>query len=100
MISPVKIWRNQKEITKMLGKIGTILAWTIIRVPPTGFMKQAPYPLALITFDDHTHIMVQVVDCDGSNLEIGTKVRLVVRKTIETTEDGIIPYGIKAKTIQ
>ena len=48
MISPVKIWRRQKEIRNKLGEKGRILAWTIIYVAGSDFKKYAPYPVAMV----------------------------------------------------
>jgi uncharacterized OB-fold protein len=48
MISPVKIWRNQKYVKGMIGKTGIIMSWTLIRVPPADFGYQAPYPVVIV----------------------------------------------------
>ncbi len=99
MISPVKIWRNQQHFTKLIGKTGIIVSWTMIRVPPDGFSEQAPYPLAIVRLDDGTHITAQVVDWDKHQLHSKQKMITVLRRTIETTADGVIPYGIKVKPL-
>lgn len=99
MISPVKIWRNQKHFTKLVGKTGIIISWTMIRVPPEGFSEQAPYPLALVELRDRTRIMVQIVDYNQEQLHPNQRVLTVIRRTIEETADGVIPYGIKAKPV-
>lgn len=96
MISPVKIWRNQKKITSLLGKRGTIVTWTFIRVPPAGYSNLAPYPVALILCEDKTMMTVQIVDWDTHHLKIGQTVQTVIRRAMKTNEDGIIPYGVKA----
>lgn len=99
MLSPVKIWRNQKHSTRLLGKRGTVLSWTIIRVPPDGFSEQAPYALALIRLEDDEHIMAQLVDIDFSEIHKNMKVQTCIRRGIEITADGVIPYGIKVKVL-
>ncbi len=99
MISPVKVWRNQKYVARMIGKTGTIISWTIIRVPPADFGYQAPYAVALVKLDDGESICAQVVDCQHQELAIGQKVISVVRRTIQSESDGVIPYGIKVKPI-
>lgn len=99
MISPVKIWRNQKHYSQLVGKTGSIVAWTMIRVPPDGFCDQAPYPLAVIVLDEGTRITAQVVDWEEEQLHTKQKVITVIRRTIDTTADGVIPYGIKVKPI-
>jgi len=99
MISPVKIWRNQKYIASRIGLIGKIISWSFIRVPPDGFSDQAPYPIAIVELENSERILSQVVDWDAQDLKHGQKVKTVVRRTIETTQDGVIPYGIKVKPI-
>jgi uncharacterized OB-fold protein len=99
MISPVKVWRNQKYVARMLGKTGVIRSFTVIRVPPADFGYQAPYPVALVVLDGGESICAQVVDFDSSELVVGQKVITVVRKTIQAQHDGVIPYGIKVKPI-
>ena len=97
--SPVKVWRNQKQITRAIGKIGTIVSWTIIRVPPGDFSDQAPYPVAIVLFDDGKRATVQVVDVDMQSLAIGQRVIAVVRRIQKPSADGIIPYGMKVTPI-
>ncbi len=99
MISPVKIWRNQKYIASRIGLIGKIISWSFIRVPPDGFSGQAPYPIAVVELEDGNRICSQIVDWEEDSLKIGLNVKTVVRRTIETTQDGVIPYGIKVKPI-
>lgn len=99
MLSPVKIWRNQKHIASQLGLVGKIISWSLIRVPPDGFSDQAPYPIAVVELENGSRILSQVVDWKTDSLKHGQKVKTVVRRTIEATQDGVIPYGIKVKPI-
>jgi uncharacterized OB-fold protein len=98
MNSPVKIWRNQKYITKMLGREGTIVSWTIVRVPPAGFSHLAPYPVVIVELGGE-RITAQLVDWMPEDLRVGKKVRIVVRKISEPSTEGIIPYGIKVRPL-
>ncbi|MBI5614579.1 OB-fold domain-containing protein [Candidatus Gottesmanbacteria bacterium] len=98
MISPVKIWRNQKKISSLRGSEGVIVSWTMIRVPPSGFSSQAPYPVALVQLQK-SRIVCQLVDWDTKDLHSGQKVTLVIRRVIESPDDGVIPYGVKAKPV-
>jgi uncharacterized OB-fold protein len=101
MQSPVKIWRNQKNIQKLVGKTGSIIAWTTIRVPQAGFAHFAPYPIVLVDLaGDKQRVMLQLVDYDPADLRAGGTVELVVRRIMEPTSDDVIPYGIKAKPIK
>jgi uncharacterized protein len=97
--SPVKIWRNQKHIANTLGGEGKIVSWTIIRVPPAGFSNFAPYPVAVVDLVKNGRITAQLVDWTESDLAVGRKVRVVVRRICEPTMEGVIPYGLKVKPI-
>lgn len=99
MHSPVKVWRNQKRIASSIGKIGTILSWTTIRVPPGDFTDQAPYPVALIALADGSRIVCQLVDYEQQHLVAGQRIITVIRRVMHPDADGIIPYGIKAKPL-
>jgi uncharacterized OB-fold protein len=100
MTSPIKIWRDQKNISDLLGKRGEIISWTIVRQPPAGFEAQAPYAMALVLLEDGQTIMAQIVDYSDKDLESGKKVATVVRREKIADNDGIIPYGIKVKFIR
>lgn len=93
-ISPVKIWRNQKKIKTLLGKEGSIISFTIIRVPPAGFEDQAPYAVAVIKIGKE-HQVGQLVDIDVDLIKIGQKVVSVLRRVRSPEGDGVIPYGVK-----
>jgi len=95
MISPVKIWRRQKEIRHLLGKNGRIITWTKILTPPPDFKKYAPYPVVLVKFDDGDKAFGQLVDYKEEDLKPGKKVKAVLRKIRQGTKDGVIAYGIK-----
>ena len=97
MNSPVKIWRNQKNIANLLGREGILLSWTIVRVPPTGFSDLAPYPVVIVELTGGKRITAQLVDWGNGDLTFGTKVKVVVRRVSEPPSEGIIPYGIKVK---
>jgi uncharacterized OB-fold protein len=97
--SPVKIWRNQKYIANMLGREGVIVSWTVIRVPPGGFSSFAPYPVVVVDLAGDGRITAQLVDWMESDLAVGRRVRVVVRRISEPTTEGIIPYGIKVKPV-
>ena len=60
MISPIKIWRRQKEIRKNLGKKGKVLVWTKIYTPGSDFKKYAPYPVVLVELESKEKIYGQL----------------------------------------
>lgn len=99
MLSPVKIWRNQKNTARLLGKTGKVLTWTVVRVPPEGFSNEAPYPVVVVELTDKTRITAQMVDCDMRHIYSGQQVITVLRRIAEPDADGVIPYGIKVKPV-
>lgn len=99
MISPVKVWRNQKNIARLLGKTGKVATWTIIRVPPGDFTDQAPYPVVLVDLEGGERIQAQLVGSDAKHLHIGQAVRTVIRRVTRPDPDGVIPYGIKVNPL-
>lgn len=99
MNSPVKIWRNQKKLTKLLQKHGRIISWAIIRMPAADFVSQAPYPVVIVTLDNGRTIVAQLVDWEDKNLQVGQKVKTVVRKITDVGTEGIIRYVVKVKPI-
>lgn len=99
MISPIKIWRRQKEIRNILNKKGKILTWTKIFTPGTHFKKYAPYPVVLVELENKEKVYGMLVDYIDSDLKIGTKVVSILRKVREPSNEGVIAYGIKFKPI-
>ena len=99
MISPIKVWRNQKHIRELLGKQGKIVSYTVIRVAPAGFSTQAPYPVIIVALTDNTKVIGQLVDWQVQHLKGGQRVEAVVRRIYTSDSSGIIPYGIKFKPV-
>jgi len=83
----------------MLGQEGVVVSWTIVRVPPTGFSSVAPYPVVIVDLVGGGRITAQLVDWSNDDLVVGASVQVVLRRTSEPTDEGIIPYGIKVKPI-
>lgn len=81
----------------MLGREGLIVSWTIVRVPPAGFSNLAPYPVVVADMAGGGRITAQLVDWMESDLAVGKRVRVVVRRISEPSSEGIIPYGVKVK---
>lgn len=96
--SPVKLWRNQKKISSLIGLTGEIISATTIFVPPSGFEDQAPYIVVLVKLEKGTTIG-QLVGGSFQNDIIGAKVKAVLRKTAKADAEGVIPYGIKFRLI-
>lgn len=99
MISPVKVWRRQKEIRELLGKTGKIVTWTKIFVAPLQFKKYAPFPVVLVEFEDGRRLYGQLVDFEEADLRSGKKVISILRKVRQASGEGVIAYGIKFKPL-
>lgn len=99
MISPVKIWRHQKEIADLLGKEGRVVSWTMVRVPPAGYEQEAPYPVVLVEIENGQRLVGQLVDWQREDLKIGQKVKVVYRRIRKPEAEGVIPYGLKFRPI-
>lgn len=99
MTSPVKIWRNQKKLSILIGKKGKVVSWTYIRIPPAGFENQAPYPVALIKLENGKMIIAQMVDYREKDLKFGQKVVAIIRRTMQTASGDVIPYGVKVRPL-
>jgi uncharacterized OB-fold protein len=86
---------NRKFEKTKLSDSGTILTFTIIRVPPHQFEDQAPYAVGIAELDDGVRLTAQIVDCDSGVLKVGMRVRIEFRKIYEEGEAGVIYYGYK-----
>lgn len=98
MNSPVTIWRDHKNLHNYLNKVGKIVVWTKILVPPAGFEHEAPYIVGIIQFSDE-RLPLQIVDCDEKDLKINQKVITVVRKIGKAKSEDVIEYGVKVKLL-
>jgi len=78
-----------------LPEKGSLISFTIVRNPPLGFERNAPYALGLIELEDGTKITAQITDVELDDLRIGMPVESVFRKVSEDGDAGIIRYAIK-----
>ncbi len=100
MVSPVKIWRRQKKIRQILGKKGKIITLTKVYVAGSDFKKYAPYYLVLVELEDKKKIIAQLVESEDDKDLFGKKVKVILRRIREISEEDVIPYGIKVKIIE
>jgi len=82
-----------------LSETGEVVTWTVIRSPPVGYEKYAPYVVALIELDDGMRLLSQVVDVDPAEVKTGLRVEAVFRKVKEDGPSGIIYYGYKFRPV-
>lgn len=78
-----------------LPGVGRLLAFTLVRSPPTGFEEMAPYIVGVVELEDGTRIFSQITDCDVEDLRVGMEVEQVVRKIASDEDSKLIVYGYK-----
>jgi hydroxymethylglutaryl-CoA synthase len=78
-----------------LAREGTVHTYVVNQTMPAPFV--APLPIAVIDLDDGARVMLQAIG-DGTDIEIGTRVRLVLRKYAH--ERGVPVYGFKARVVK
>lgn len=93
--TPVKQWRRQKDVSLVIGQVGSILSFTLIRVAAKGFGKESPYPVVIVKMENGKKIIGQLVDWDDEHLKKGQRVRAVLRKLTPDHTENIIAYVIK-----
>jgi hydroxymethylglutaryl-CoA synthase len=71
---------------------GSVHTYVVNHTMPAPFV--APLPIAVLDMDDGARLMLQVIG-DGSDVEIGRRVELVLRKYAH--ERGVPVYGFKAR---
>lgn len=75
-----------------LARAGQVHTYVVNHTMPAPFV--APLPIAVLDMDDGARLMLQVVG-DGSDLAIGGRVELVLRRYAH--ERGVPVYGFKAR---
>jgi hydroxymethylglutaryl-CoA synthase len=77
-----------------LARGGSVHTYVINHTMPAPFV--APLPIAVLDMEDGARLMLQVIG-DGTDVGIGTQVRLVLRKYAH--ERGVPVYGFKARPV-
>ena len=75
-----------------LSRGGRVHTFVVNQTMPAPFV--APLPIAVLDMDDGSRLMLQAIG-DGTDIEIGTRVELVLRKYAH--ERGVPVYGFKAR---
>jgi len=88
--------RSEEVEALQLSPRGQVVTATVIHVPPDELMPQAPYALAVVETPEGARLMVQVVDCDPTEVRPGTAVGLEFRRVRREGHGGILCYGHKA----
>ena len=82
-----------------LPEAGKVVSWTVIRSPPEGYEKYAPYVVGLIELDDGMRLLSQLTDVAPEQVKSGMKVEAILRKVKEDGQAGIIQYGYKFRPV-
>jgi Predicted nucleic-acid-binding protein containing a Zn-ribbon len=74
---------------------GEVYSYTVVHDGLEPFKFQLPYILAMIKTDEGPLVTGQIVDADPSEVKIGSRVRVTLRRIREEGKTGIIQYGYK-----
>lgn len=78
-----------------LTRRGVVVTSTVIHVPPSDFLMEAPYAVAVVETPEGARLMTQVVDCDPTQVLPGMDVELEFRLIRKEGRSGILCYGHK-----
>jgi uncharacterized OB-fold protein len=90
--------REGKIVVHKLSGEGTVYTYTVVRTPPQAFRDDAPYTIAVIKTAEGPIVEGHIVD-NGKKVEIGAKVRRVLRRMHVDGEEGLIHYHFKFELV-
>ncbi len=99
MESPIKLWRRQKTVKKLLNQKGKIISWTVIHVAGHAYAEHTPYPVILVELTNGKRVYGQLVDFNDEDLLIGQSVASVLR-ILRTSKTDLIAYGLKFRPVK
>ncbi len=82
-----------------LSHRGRVITSTVVHVAPTDLQMEAPYAMAVVETPEGARLMVQVADCEPSEVVPGMEVTLEFRRIRREDHGGILCYGHKAVPI-
>jgi len=85
---------GKMESIKLKGH-GNVYSFSLIHDAPDSKRLQKPYAVAMIDLDEGLKVTGELVDADFDKIEIGMRVRAVLRKLGDEGPGGIIHYGFK-----
>jgi uncharacterized protein len=89
---------HSRELTlHELPREGTILSFSEISSPPSGF--STPLIAALVGLDGGVRLACQLTDINAEQVQIGMRVEMVTRLISETGPEGCLVYGYKFRPI-
>ncbi len=91
---------KSREFEEMeLSGRGRLVTFTVIRSPPKGYERYAPYVVGMVRLEEGVNVVSQVVDCPIEEVRIGMRLEATFRKVAEDGEDGIVMYGLKFRPV-
>lgn len=91
--------RNGKMSEKQFSGNGSVLSYSAVYAPPTGYKLRVPYTLALIQLDEGPKVLGLVDDAKPEDVKIGARVEQVLRKWAEGKSSSIIHYGFAFRLV-
>jgi len=88
--------RGAAQSPVTLSRTGTVVTSTVVHVAPTDFAMEAPYAMAVVETPEKARLMMQVADCDPSEVRSGMPVEFEFRRIRSEGRGGILCYGFKA----
>lgn len=96
-MKPPQYWRHTKTWSDWLGKTGTVVASTIVRVAAHQRSSMTPYSYVIVDFGEVRREMM----AEGHQvLQPGDTVECVLRKMAESEPHALIHYGLKVKKVE
>jgi uncharacterized OB-fold protein len=88
---------GKKELEKTeLSPKGKVVTSTVVHVGPSDFLMETPYAMAVVETPEGARLMLQVADCEPSEVLPGMEVEFEFRKIRHENSGGILCYGYKA----
>ena len=76
-----------------LSQNGTLYSYTIVRVPPSGWLGPVPYILGQVEMPEGPQVLAEIIDCHESDLKIGMEVELALQ-SVAAEGDGDISKAV------
>ena len=73
-----------------LAGIGTVVSFTVIRIPPRGRLPEAPYAVAVVRLAEGVSLLGRIVDIPLAGLGAGLPVRF---RPLVSEEQVVIGFG-------
>lgn len=96
MTNVIKNWRENRNLNHRIGIKGKIISYT--QIFGTNSSDNNPYFVAFVKLNNGIFSTLSIVS-ESTDIKIGDKVVLVLRRIKDPSRESIVEYGIKAKKI-